>query len=92
MTIQNPQGIHLVDPGNKLLGRYPEEHLVGKYPTPDGEIGVLTIWQGNSTMTLFLDKAQAAKLAEDVAALRDALSTGLVVPRQGLIQGQAGQR
>ena len=75
----------LFDPANIPSGKVPVSLVVGKFPAPDGEIGVATIRTANGiTLPLLLDKAEAAEWAQNFATLRDALSGGnLVIPQRG---------
>lgn len=75
----------LADPGNPLTVKLPANLVVGKVQTPDGERGVVTIrTAGGATLTVILDRAEAADWADNLAALRDSLSgTKLVVPGRG---------
>jgi hypothetical protein len=72
----------LVDAGNMHARTdVPTTMITGKIPVPGGEIGLVTIRQCNTTITIPLTREQAGTWAGMLAQLRDMLSgTGLVVP------------
>lgn len=82
---QPPGGLPpLLDPGNALLSKMTSSMIAGKLPTPDGETGVVTIRQGNTTLTLIMDKSEVIQWAESLACLRDSMSgSQLVIPARG---------
>jgi hypothetical protein len=92
LPFPGPDGLPpLLDAGNVLLGKVASNMVVGKVPTPDGERGVLTIRTPDVTLTLLMDKAEAAQWADSLAMLRDTLSgAGLLIPARGPAMRIAG--
>jgi hypothetical protein len=92
----NPAEMPLFDVGNPGIRTDLSAHLlVGKVPTPDGkEAGFATIRQGNTTMSVPLDRKGADEWSRIFAQLRDMLSeSGLAVasaPR-GIVPAVQGQ-
>lgn len=79
----DPDGLPpLFDTGNTMLGvGEPAQMIIGKIPTPAGEVGVVTIRTRTTTLTITLDKAQTADWRDTLAQLCDQLSgTTLIVP------------
>lgn len=92
---QPPEGRPLFDAGNPHLDTsYKATIDIGKVPTAAGEVGIATIRQGNSTMTLALTRDEAETWAGMFTQMRDMLSSaGLAVPVQApLVVAQPGQR
>jgi len=82
----------LFDQGNILLSKVVSNLVIGKVPTPDGEMGAATIRTTSTTLTLLLDKAEAGDWADTFAALRDSLSgSSLIIPVRGQAQQIADQ-
>lgn len=87
----------LFDAGNPGIRTDLSAHLlVGKVPTQDGgEAGFATIRQGNTTLSIPLDRKGADQWSQVFAQLRDMLSeSGLAVATapKGIIPAIAGQR
>jgi hypothetical protein len=85
----------LVDAGNTMLSTDLSADLViGKVPVPGGETGLATIRQGNTTLTIPLDRDGADRWSQVFGQLRDMLSgSGLAVVTapKGLAAARPGQ-
>jgi hypothetical protein len=80
-----PDGLPpLFDTGNQMIAVTPCHMVTGKVDVPDGERGVLTIRNANTTLTVILAKADVVQWIETLGGLRDALSgAALVLPSPG---------
>lgn len=91
-----PEGRPLFDPGNvRINPDLPVDMDLGKIPVPGGEAGVVTFRQGNTTMTLFLDRESAGQFGDLFHQLRDNLSGSgklATAVKSPLAQGIPGQR
>lgn len=85
----------LVDAGNRHLTTDLETDLtLGKIPVPGGETGVVTIRQGNATLTCPLTRVQVEQWIALLGQLRDMLSGSgklAVASQQGIVAGVPGQ-
>ena len=86
----------LFDTGNTRLTTDLTADLdIGKVAVPGGELGIATIRQGNTTLTIPLSREGAELWAGLLTQLRDMLSpSGKLVTAQAapIIQAVAGQR
>jgi len=84
----DPDGLPpLFDTGNILLAKVQSNLVIGKVPTPAGEMGVATIRTSCITVTLLLDKAEATDWASTFAELAKSLSgSSLIIPVRGQAQ------
>jgi len=92
----NPADQPLFDTGNTgLRTDLPAQLVIGKVPTADGgEAGFATIRQGNTTLSVPLDRDGADRWSQVFAQLRDMLSSsGLSVATipKGIIPAVPGQ-
>jgi hypothetical protein len=79
----DPDGLPpLFDTGNLMLSLgEPAQMIIGKVPTPAGEMGVVTIRTRTTTLTVTLDKPQAGDWRDTMGELHDQLSgSALIVP------------
>lgn len=93
----NALDLPLFDAGNTgLRTDLNAQLIVGKVPTADGkEAGFATIRQGNTTLSVPLDRDGADQWSQVLAQLRDMLSgSGLAVAvaPKGIIPAVQGQR
>lgn len=97
MTMPAPGGAgrQLFDNANTRLSTDLQADLdVGKIPVPGGEIGFATIRQGNTTISVPLDRGGALLWAQLLAQLADALSASgklAVAPPGSIVPAVAGQ-
>lgn len=85
----------LFDSGNARLSTdLPADIDIGKIPVPGGELGIATIRQGNTTLTIPLDRQGAQTWASLFTQLADMLSTSgkLAVANGGIVPAVPGQR
>lgn len=77
----------LFDTGNVLLAKTQCNLVIGKVPTPQGEMGVATIRTTSVTFTLLLDKSEAEDWTATFAELAKSLSgSALIIPVRGQAQ------
>lgn len=79
----DPDGLPpLFDTGNTMLNvGEPAQMIIGKIPTPAGEVGVVTIRTRTTTLTVTLDKPQTGDWRDTLGELHDQLSgSALIVP------------
>ena len=85
----------LFDAGNtRLTTDVPADLDIGKIPVPGGEIGIATIRQGNTTLTIVLDHDGAetwAGLFSQLAGLLSGSGKIVVASRSPLAAAAAGQ-
>ena len=95
-SLGGPQLPPLVDPGNTHLTAEIESDLViGKAPVPGGEVGIGTIRQGNTTLTVPFTRDRAEQWIAVLIQLRDMLSGSgkLVTATQApIVAASQGQR
>ena len=79
LTPQPPQPAELllVDPGNPMI--QPGNSLLACGITPNRNVALLTIREGNTTLTVFLNKESIGKWIADLTTTR-AQMTDLIVP------------
>jgi hypothetical protein len=86
----------LVDAGNTHLNTDLVADLtLGKIPVPGGETGVVTIRQGNTTLTVTLDRAGTEQWIGLLGQLRDKLSGSgkiVVANNGGIVAASNGMR
>jgi hypothetical protein len=92
----DPSGQPLFDLGNPgIRTDLNAQLLVGKVPTPDGrEAGFATIRQGNTTISIPLDRDGADQWCQVFAQLRDMLSSSglsVAVAPKGIVPAVNGQ-
>lgn len=72
-----PEQLPLVDPGNPML--QPGNSFLGCGITPTRNLALLTIREGNTTLTVFLNKESLGRWITDLTTTR-AQMTDLIVP------------
>jgi hypothetical protein len=80
--MSQPDGLPpLFDAGNTAISIAPCHMVTGKIQTADGERGVLTIRNANTTLTVILGKAEVKQWLDVLAGLHGSLSgAGLIIP------------